>query len=162
MFCDEVLDAIEPIAAGDLVADARIAEHVRTCADCAAALESAKRVDQLLRQRTAPPAPAQFTTTTLGRVRRARWQSDQWLDAGFNLAIAALVVAIVATVWMVLHRSGLAVVSNDVVELFGASVMTFAARVAPAVPLYAGAAAILATALGIWWWAERDSDMASG
>jgi hypothetical protein len=24
------------------------------------------------------------------------------------------------------------------------------------VPLYAGATALLGTALGIWWWAERD------
>jgi hypothetical protein len=25
------------------------------------------------------------------------------------------------------------------------------------VPLYAGAAALLVSALGIWWWAERDA-----
>jgi hypothetical protein len=29
-------------------------------------------------------------------------------------------------------------------------------RVVPSLPLCAGAAALLATALGLWWWAERD------
>ena len=35
--------------------------------------------------------------------------------------------------------------------------VSLARRVAPAVPLYAGAAALLVSALGIWWWAERDA-----
>jgi predicted anti-sigma-YlaC factor YlaD len=157
MFCDEALELIEPIAAGDVIADGRIADHLKTCADCAAALETARRVERLLRQRAAPGAPAHFTGATLGRVRRARWRSDQWLDAGFNLAVVAIVVAIVAAVWMVLNRSGLAAVSGDAVHLFGSGLATFAERVVPAVPLYAGAAALLATALGIWWWAEREA-----
>jgi hypothetical protein len=31
VFCDEALDAVEAIAAGDLTADGRIAEHLATC-----------------------------------------------------------------------------------------------------------------------------------
>lgn len=162
MFCDEALEAIERIASGDLVADGRIADHLRTCPDCAGAFDTAKRLEQMLRQRVVPRAPAQFTTNTLGRVRRARWRNDQWLDLGFNLGVAAIVVAIVAAVWMVLNRSGMAAVSNDAVDLFGTGLLTFFGRIAPALPLYAGAAALVATALGIWWWAERDSDMANG
>ena len=157
MFCDEALEAVERIAAGDLIADGRIAGHLSTCPGCAAALDSATKLEHLLRLRAVPRAPAQFTTGTLGRVRRARWRSDQWLDAGFNLAVAAIVVAIVAAVWMVIHRSGLAAVGTDAVDLVGSGLSTFARRIAPALPLYAGAAALLATALGIWWWAERDA-----
>ena len=157
MFCDEALEAVERIAAGDLSADGRIAEHLGTCPDCAAALDSAKRVERLLRQRDVPRVSPQFTSSTLGRVRRARWRNDQWLDAGFNLGIAAIVVALVAAVWMILNRSGLAAVSNDAVGLFGSGLLTFASRVAPSLPLYAGAAALVATALGIWWWAEREA-----
>ena len=48
-------------------------------------------------------------------------------------------------------------VSNDAVGLFGSGLSTFASRVAPSLPLYGAAAAILATALGIWWWAEREA-----
>jgi len=157
MFCDEALDAVERIAAGDLIADGRIAEHLNTCPGCAAALESARRVERLLRQRAVPHVSPQFTTSTLGKVRRARWRSDQWLDAGFNLGIVAIVAAMGSAVWMLFNRSGLAAVSNDVVGLFGSGLSMFASRVAPSLPLYGAAAAILATALGIWWWAEHEA-----
>ncbi len=110
MFCDEVLDAIEPIAAGDLTPDGRIADHLATCPNCAAALESARALERMLQQRQTLKAPAQFTTRT-------------------------------------------------VVNLFGTGLVTFAQRVGPSIPLYAGATALLATALGIWWWAERDATL---
>ncbi len=159
MFCDEVLDAIEPIAAGDLTPDGRIADHLATCPNCAAALESARALERMLQQRQTLKAPAQFTTRTLGRVRRARWRSDQFLDAGFNVVVAAIVIAVLAGVWMIFNRTGLAAVSADVVNLFGTGLVTFAQRVGPSIPLYAGATALLATALGIWWWAERDATL---
>jgi predicted anti-sigma-YlaC factor YlaD len=161
MFCDEALDSVERIAAGDLIADGRIADHLATCPNCSAALESARRVERLLRQRDVPHVSPQFTANTLGRVRRARWRSDQLLDAGFNLGIAAIVVAMISAVWMALNRSGLAAVSNDAVGLLASGLTTFTSRIAPAVPLYGGAAALVATALAIWWWAERDSDTAN-
>ena len=157
MFCDEALEVVERIAAGDLIADGRIAEHLNSCPDCAGALESAKRVERLLRQRPVPRVSAQFTTSTLGKVRRERWRSDQWLDAGFNLGIVAIVVAMFSALWMFLNRSGLAVVSNDAVSLLGTGLTAFTSRVAPALPLYGAATALLATALGIWWWAEREA-----
>ena len=55
-----------------------------------------------------------------------------------------------------MDRSGLSAVSSDIVDLFSAEVVTVARQMAPSVSLYAGATALLATALGIWWWAERD------
>ncbi len=157
MFCDEALDAVEAIAAGELTADGRVAAHLTTCPNCAVALEHARELERTLRQREAPAAPAQFTSQTLARVRRARWRSDQFLDAGFNLAIIAIVVGVVTGVWMLLHRTGLAAVSSDAIELFGTGFVTFVQRAVPSLPLYAGAAALLASALGIWWWAERDA-----
>ena len=156
MFCDEALDAVEPIAAGELTPDGRISDHLATCPNCAAALASARSVERALRARPAPAAPPQFTTRTLTRVRRARWRSDQALDVGFNAAIIALVVAVMVGVWMLLNRSGIAVVSSDAFELFGSGLVTLIRRVAPSLPLYAGAAALLASALAVWWWAERD------
>jgi anti-sigma factor RsiW len=157
MFCDEALDAIEPIAAGDVTPDGRIAEHLASCPNCAAALTRARQLERSLRARPAPAAPPQFTTRTLARLRRARWRSDQFLDAGFNVAIVAVVVAVVGGVWMLLHRSGLDAVSNDAVDLFGSGLVAFVRRVAPSLPLYVGAGALLVSALGIWWWAERDA-----
>jgi len=157
MFCDEALDAVEAIAAGDLTADGRVAAHLASCPNCALALEGARQLERSLRLRAVPAPPAQFTSRTITRVRRAQWRSDQFLDVGFNVAIALVVVAVVAGVWMLLNRTGLAVVSNDAVNLFGTGFATFARRIVPSLPRYAGAAALLATALGIWWWAERDA-----
>ncbi len=159
MFCDEVLDRVEAIAAGDVTPEGRIADHLASCADCAAVLESARRVEQLLRQRAAPRAPAQFTARTLGRVRRARWRSEQVVDAGFNAAIALIVGGVLVGIWMLAHRTGLGAVGNDAVELLGSGVAAFASRVGPALPLYGAATALVATALGIWWWAERGATL---
>jgi len=159
MFCDEALDAVEPIAAGELTPDGRIADHLATCPNCAAALDSARRLEQMLRARPAPRPATQFTSRTMARVRRARWRSEQFLDVGFNVAIAAIVLAIVGGIWMLLHRTGLAAVSSDAVDLFGSGMMALVRRVAPSVPLYVGATAVLATALILWWWAERDAAM---
>jgi len=157
MFCDEALDTVEAIAAGDVMPDGRVASHLATCPNCARALDRARQIEGALRGREAPSAPAQFTSRTLARVRRARWRTDQFLDVGFNVAIGALVLAVSGGVWMLLHRSGLAAVSGDAVNILGSSLVSLARRVAPSVPLYAGAMALLAGALGIWWWAERDA-----
>jgi predicted anti-sigma-YlaC factor YlaD len=157
MFCDEALDAVEAIAAGDLTPDGRIAEHLASCANCAGALDDARHLERSLRARPAPAAPPQFTSRTLARVRRARWRSDQFLDVGFNVAIISLVVALFGGVWMLVHRSGLDAVSSDAANLFGTGFVAMVRRVAPSLPLYAGAAVLLASALGLWWWAERDA-----
>jgi len=157
MFCDEALDAIEAIAADELTPDGRVAAHLASCPNCAAALVSARSLEQLLQRRVAPAAPSQFTSRTMARVRRARWRNDQFLDVGFNVAIGLVVLVVLGGIWMLLNRTGLVAVSNGAVDLFSTGLVTFARRVAPSLPLYAGAAAVLATALGIWWWAERDA-----
>jgi anti-sigma factor RsiW len=48
MLYDEVLDAIEPIAAGELTPDDRVAAHLSSCPRCAAALEDARRLERIL------------------------------------------------------------------------------------------------------------------
>ena len=59
-------------------------------------------------------------------------------------------------VHVLLNRTGLTAVSSDAVDLFGTGLVTLVRRVAPSLPLYGGAAALLASALAVWWWAERD------
>jgi len=159
MFCDEALDAVEPIAAGELTPDGRIADHLATCPNCAAALDSARRLERMLQARPTPRPASQFTSRTVARVRRARWRNEQFLDVGFNVAVGAIVLAIVGGIWMLLNRSGLAAVGGDTVNFFGTGMMTMVRRVAPSLPLYGAASAVLATALALWWWAERDATL---
>jgi hypothetical protein len=157
MFCDETLDAIESIAAGERTPQGRVATHLATCRHCAAALESAPEIERLLAARPVPAPPQQFTVRTMTRIRRARWRSDQVLDAGFNLAIALVVLGIVGAVWLLLDRSGLTPVRADAVDLIENAVLGLMRRVAPSLSVYAAAAALVATALVIWWWAERET-----
>jgi anti-sigma factor RsiW len=162
MFCDEALDSVEAIAAGELTPEGRIAAHLETCPNCAAALRSARALDQMLRGRSAPAPPANFTSRTLARVRRARWQSDQLVDVAFNMAIGAVVLASLGGAWLLLARMGLIAVGGGAFDLIGTAIMAAAHRVGPAFPIYSGAAALVGTALLIWWWAERGSGMAGG
>ena len=157
MFCDEALDAVEAIAAGELSPEGRIAAHLQTCPNCAAALKSARTLDQMLQRRGVPTPPTGFTTTTLTRVRRARWRSDQYVDLAFNLTIGAVVLGAVIGGWVLLVRTGLISVSGDAFGLIGTGFVAVTQRVAPALRVYVSAAALLVTALLIWWWAERGS-----
>jgi len=159
MFCDEALDAVEAVASGDLTPEGRIAQHFASCRQCASALEAARRVERLLRARETPRPPSNFTSRTMARVRRARWRSDQFLDVGFNLALGLIVIGILGVMWVLAESIGLSSVSADAADLFGAGLVTLFQRVAPSLPLYAGATAVVATALGIWWWAERDATL---
>lgn len=157
MYCDEALDAVEAVAAGDVTPDGRLADHYATCPNCSAALSSARKLDAMLQRRPAPKPPPQFTARTMTRVRRARWHSDQVIDVGFNVAIAAVLLAVVTGVWILLKRTGLVVVSNDALDVMTHGAVTLVQRVSPSLPLYGAAMALLATAIGVWWWAERDA-----
>ena len=153
---DEILEAIEPLAAGDLSLDDRIASHLAACPACAAALERARDVDRLLRARPRPAPPEQFTTRTLTRIRRARWRSEQLLDTGFNLFVLLLGALVVGGAWLLAYQSGLLAAADDAGNLMMTGVMTLIRRVAPSAPPYLAATALLASALGLWWWAEGD------
>ena len=159
MFCDEALESIEAIAAGDTEAQGRVARHLASCRNCAAALEHARRVDRLLKDRPVPSPPAQFTSRTMARVRRARWRSEQVLDAGFNIAIALVLFGIAGAVLLTVYRSGLPWVVSGVFDIAGRGTVTLVRRAARWLPLYGAAAGVVLGALGLWWWAERDAAM---
>jgi hypothetical protein len=131
-------------------------EHLASCPGCAAALASARRVDALLRGRPTPPAPVQFITRVLNRVRRARWRSEQLLDLGFNIALALAAALVLVGLWVVMRQTGLATVGGDLFELIGPGMVLLARRISPSLPLYAAATALLGATLALWWWAERE------
>lgn len=119
------------------------------------ALEDARRLERLLQARPVPTAPPQFTARAMGRLRRDRWRREQLVDLGFNLAVGVVVFSVVLAVWMLLSGSGVAEMSGEAAALLGDQLVELARRAAPSAPLYAGAAALVGSALGIWWWAER-------
>jgi anti-sigma factor RsiW len=158
MFCDEALDAIEAIAGGDLAPQGRVAQHLDSCKNCAAALESARRLDKMLHARPVPKPSQQFTSRTMARVRRARWRREQFVDAGFNLALGLIAVGVVGSVLLLMYR-GLTAISPDAMALVQSGVVTLVRRAAPSLPVYGAAIALVLSALAIWWWAERDATL---
>jgi hypothetical protein len=66
-------------------------------------------------------------------------------------------VGLALGLWFLLSSTGIGFVGNDAMQLLGAGMRTFVQRVTPSLPIYALATVLLVTALGIWWWAERDA-----
>jgi anti-sigma factor RsiW len=157
MFCDEVLDELEAIAAGEVLPEGRVSAHLASCRNCGTALARARRIESLLAERASPAAPPPFTGRVLARVRRARWRTEQYVDVGFNFVIVIGLLIVAASLWLLLERTGLGAVGGGVFSLFGAGVSSLAHRVAPLVPVYLAAAGLLGGALGLWWWAEHSS-----
>jgi anti-sigma factor RsiW len=157
MTCAEIADILDQIAAGDATADAAIETHLSTCPSCAQGLEAARRLEQLLRTRPAPLAPANFTSRLMSRIRRASWRREQIVDWIFNSAMIAAALLLAAGLWIALRHAGLSAVSQEAIDVFGAGMIAAAQKVTPSLPLYAGATGLLVVALGVWWWASDSS-----
>jgi len=117
-----------------------------------------ERSQDSYRQRPVATAPAQFTSRTMARIQRARWRNEQMIDWSFNAVLTLVAMAVAAGIWIVVSRSGLTfAAANDAQQLLGAELRAFFQRASASLPVYALATALLVTALGIWWWAERDA-----
>jgi hypothetical protein len=157
-------ERIEAVAAGDEPADETFRAHVEGCVTCAARLARARRIEETLAVRPAPPAPPRFAALVASRIRREHWRAEQQVDWVFNIAVAAGLVAIAGGTLALVNLS-------LVTETIGAglsAIFTYftqpgeaaPARVAAGLPTYLLGAVFLATTLLIWSWAER-SDRSS-
>jgi anti-sigma factor RsiW len=155
MICREVQDVIEALAAEETTATPAVREHLTTCVRCAASLALARRIEAALGPREAVTAPARFTAAALSRVRRERWRAEQRVDRAFNVAIAGAVVLLVAGVAMLFNVSGVVALAGSLSQFISEGAHAAAGRVAPVLPTYLAGTAIILTAVGVWWWAER-------
>jgi len=154
MTCDEVAEVIDALAAGEVTPSADMSAHLSSCAACGESLQTARAIDGLLRSRSVPAPPAQFTSRVVNRIHRATWRREQIVDGIFNAAMIAAAMIVVSGVGIALGRSGVSLLSRDAVQMFDAGLRAAAQKVAPSLPLYAGAAGLIAVALGLWWWAS--------
>jgi anti-sigma factor RsiW len=155
MVCTDLDELIEPIATGEMVADGEVQAHLASCMVCSHALELARQIDGVLAAQAVPDLPAAFTTRLMGRLRRERWRSEQYLDLAFNIAVGLALATTVGGLVMVLATSGLAAVSADLTRLLVSGAAELLSAVTRALPVYSVAAAVFASGLAIWWWAER-------
>ena len=155
MQCADVLELVEPIAAGDLLPDERVRDHLHSCPACAGALASAQRLETLLKGREFPTAPASFASQVLQRIRRDRWRSEQNVDRLFNVAIVAAVILIAGGLLALLNVGTVISLTGSVWALLKEGSRETVRTAAPTVLTYVAAAGLLASALGMWAWAER-------
>ena len=159
MTCRDALNLIEAIAAGDepVTADARA--HFESCPRCAAALATARRIDAALAARQAPAAPARFSSAVQQRIRRERWRAEQHVDRVFNLAMGAALVLVVGGLFALMNIGGVMAGAGTMWSLVVSLGEQAAHEAAPTLDTYIAAAALLISALGMWWWAERTLSM---
>jgi anti-sigma factor RsiW len=159
MRCTDIDELIEPIAAGDIRPDAAMHAHLQSCEVCGRALAMAREIDLVFASQPAPEPPAAFTAALMTRLRRERWRSEQSLDVAFNVAVALAVTVGVGGVAMVATASGLAALSADLVRVFLLATASAFATIAPALPVYVLASAVVVSWLLVWWWAEHGFEL---
>ena len=82
----------------------------------------------------------------MARVRRARWRREQFVDAGFNLALGLIAVGVVGSVLLLMYR-GLTAISPDAMPLVQSGVVSSRARLRRLFPWYGAAIALVRSAL---------------
>ena len=159
MTCEEALDLVEAVASGDSGARPDFELHVAGCRACAAALASAVRIERALAGLPVTPAPPGFSLAVTAAVRRQRWQHEEQVDRAFNvtMAIGAVIVAVaVISLFNVATVAQMLLAAADAVSAVPESPPWAAA---PSLPAAGLTAAVVATMIAIWWWAERRSDL---
>jgi predicted anti-sigma-YlaC factor YlaD len=155
--CDDLDDLVEAVAAGDaLTADARA--HLAGCAACQGRVDHARALERLLRIREVPEPPGRFTMEVLRRVRRERWRAEQFVDAGFNLALALGGLTVLGGLAGLLWSFGW--LSIDLAALGAASsaLTPWTTRLWPEAQTFVIAAILLTSALALWWWVENGEE----
>ena len=156
MQCAEVLELVEPIAAGDLQPDERVRgtsaqlSGLRRCARVGAAPRDAAEGDGI------PAGPPGLSTSeVLQRIRRDRWQAEQNVDRLFNVAIVAAVILVAGGLVAMLNVETVLSLTGSTWAVLKEGGRETARTAAPTVATYIAAVGLLASALGMWAWAER-------
>lgn len=154
MRCDDLEPLIEAIADDSLPLSAEDAAHVASCAICAARIEKARSIESLLSLREVGQPQAAFTQAVMARVVQDRWKAERAIDLGFNLAIAAGILVIVAGGAGLAWSLGLLSVTVDLDAIVRSLDTGATGRLLSQVQTVAMSAVLLTMALVLWWWAE--------
>jgi len=156
--CDDLEPLIEAIADGSHQLSADDAAHVASCGICTARIERARSIESLLSIREVAQPPAAFTVAVMARVSQERWKAERAIDLGFNLAIAAGLMVIIAGGAGLAWSLGLVSFTIDLGAIWDVIGTEATGRVLSQVQTIAMSAVLLTMALVLWWWAEAASD----
>jgi len=154
--CDELDELIEAVAGGEPVAP-EVQAHVAGCAACRARVELARAVDRLLLARETPVPPQAFTGQVMRRVQQERWRVEQFVDVGFNVAMAAGLLVVLGGVAGLLWSLGWFSIDAAALSTVATALAPLTARLASQVQTLVVAAGLLSLALALWWWVEGEA-----
>jgi anti-sigma factor RsiW len=155
--CDDLERLVEEFADGTLEPTREHVAHLAECDLCRERLETARAIHSLLATRELPLPPASFTSNVMRRIQRERWASEQAVDFGFNLAIAAGVLLVVGGALGLAWSFGLLTFGVDMRGLVAGAATQWMDRALQQVQTFLVATILLMTTLGLWWWAEAES-----
>ena len=158
MRCDELEPLIEAIADGSHEPGAEARQHLASCPSCAARLETARAIENQLAIREVAVPPASFTASVMARIGQEEWRTERVIDMGFNLAMAAGVLVILAGAAGLAWSLGFLNITVDVETIWQTVGAEMTGRVLSQVQTIGMAAVLLTMALVLWWWAEAASD----
>ena len=153
-WCDDVEPLVEAFADGTLEPTQEHLAHLAGCDVCSERLETARAIHAMLATRELPVPPASFTPSVMSRIQRERWTQEQVVDFGFNLAIAAGVLFILAGAAGLAWWLGVLTAGVDTHQLITAVASQWMDRALQQVQTVLVATILLMTTLGLWWWAE--------
>jgi hypothetical protein len=157
MWCDNLEPLVEAIADGSLEPSPEHAAHFESCDVCRGRLARARAIHAMLATREVLAPPASFTTDVMARIQRERWQGEQVVDFGFNIAIAAGVFLIVSGAIGLAWSFGLLTFGIDARGLLATVASQWVDRALQQLQTIVMAMVLLTMALGLWWWAEGDA-----
>jgi hypothetical protein len=157
MRCDDLEPLIEAIADDSLEPSPEDRAHLDSCDLCRDRIDRARAIHALLTTRELPSPPASFTASVMTRIHHERWEGEQVVDLGFNLAIAAGVLLIAGGALGLAWSFGLLTFGMDVRGLFASVATEWVDRALQQLQTIVMATVLLTMALGLWWWAEGDT-----
>lgn len=158
MRCDELDPLIESVVDGSFEPTADDRAHLESCARCRTRLSYARTVEQWLATREMPHPSQSFTSVVMARIGNEKWRAERAIDIGFNLAIAAGVLLILAGGAGLAWSLGFLTIAIDVGAILDAVDAQLTGRVMNQVQTVAISAVLLTMALVLWWWAEAATD----
>lgn len=157
MDCNHLEPLIEGLADGSVDLDSPGRAHLGSCAVCQARVEQARDIERFLVSREVPSPSSTFTAGVMALVHHDRWQAERIVDLGFNLAMAAGVLVILAGIGGFAWSLGFLTVTIDVAAAIEAARSELGGRLVSQVQTVVMAAVLLTMALALWWWTEADS-----
>lgn len=153
-FCARLDAVVDEMAAG-LEVDAELSAHLATCTDCQARLALARRIDGVLATWPVAAPPAHFAAEVARLARQDVWRQELVVDWGFNIALAASLVFIVAGAAGFLWLLGAMADPAEASRLATRPLTALAGQVRGQGLVVATATSLLATTAVAWWWAEE-------